>query len=37
LNIAKSRVLPSTFSLVRIAQTCFGRSGGFVSLHHAWS
>src|SRR6266446_3053270 len=29
LNIARSRGLPSTWSFVRIDQTCFGRSGGF--------
>src|ERR1700693_3297950 len=28
LNIAKSRVRPAICSLVRIDQTCFGRSGG---------
>src|SRR5437870_521774 len=28
LNIANSRIRPSTCSLVRIDQTCFGRSGG---------
>jgi hypothetical protein len=32
LNIAKSRVRPSTWSLVRIDQTCFGRSGGFAPI-----
>jgi hypothetical protein len=32
LNIAKSRVRPSTCSLVRIDQTCFGRSGGFAPI-----
>src|SRR5262249_21169547 len=32
LNIAKSRVRPSTCSLVRIDQTCFGRSGGFAPV-----
>src|SRR5580704_9558795 len=29
LNNARSRVRPSTWSFVRIDQTCFGRSGGF--------
>jgi hypothetical protein len=29
IDIAKSRVRPSICSLVRIAQTCFGRNGGF--------
>jgi hypothetical protein len=29
LNIAKSRVRPSICNRVRIAQTCFGRNGGF--------
>ena len=29
LNIARSRTRPSICSFVRIAQTCFGRSGGF--------
>src|ERR1700730_17724905 len=32
LKIAKSRVLPSSWSLVRIDQTCFGRSGGFAPI-----
>jgi hypothetical protein len=32
LNIAKSRVRPSTLSFVRIDQTCFGRSGGFAPI-----
>src|SRR6266581_9773422 len=32
LNIAKSRTLPPTCSLVRIDQTCFGRSGGFAPV-----
>jgi len=32
LNITKSRVRPSTCSLVRIDQTCFGRSGGFAPV-----
>jgi hypothetical protein len=32
LNIAKSRVLPSTCNLVRIDQTCFGRRGGFAPV-----
>src|SRR5713226_1905636 len=32
LNIAKSRVRPPTWSLVRIDQTCFGRSGGFAPI-----
>src|SRR6266849_6253853 len=32
LNIAKSRVRPSTWSFVRIDQTCFGRSGGFAPI-----
>src|ERR1035437_11193483 len=31
LNIARSRVRCSIWSLVRIAQTCFCRSGGLVS------
>jgi hypothetical protein len=29
LNMAKSRVRPVIWSLVRIDQTCFGRRGGF--------
>src|SRR5262249_25171895 len=29
LNIAKSRMRPSIWSLVRTDQTCLGRSGGF--------
>ena len=29
LNIARSRVRPSICNRVRIAQTCFGRNGGF--------
>ena len=33
LNIAKSRVLPSTCNLVRIDQTCFGRRGGFAPVN----
>src|SRR5271169_5519586 len=32
LNIAKSRIRPSTWSFVRIDQTCFGRSGGFAPI-----
>src|SRR3954469_20747620 len=32
LNIAKSRVRPSTCSLVRIDQTCLGRRGGFAPI-----
>jgi hypothetical protein len=32
LNIAKSRVLPWTCSLIRIDQTCFGRRGGFAPV-----
>jgi hypothetical protein len=32
LNIAKSRVRLSTWSLVRMDQTCFGRSGGFAPV-----
>src|SRR5450755_1902656 len=35
LNMARSRVRPSTCSLVRIAQTCFVRNGGLApsNLH----
>src|SRR5476651_1800304 len=32
LNRARSRTRPSICSLVRIAQTCFGRSGGFAPV-----
>src|SRR5499427_6695424 len=32
LNIARSRARPSTWSFVRIDQTCFGRSGGFAPV-----
>jgi hypothetical protein len=32
LNIARSRMRPSIWSLVRIDQTCLGRSGGFAPV-----
>src|SRR3984893_17212553 len=32
LNMARSRMRPSIWSLVRIDQTCFGRSGGFAPV-----
>ena len=32
LNMARSRLRPSIWSLVRIDQTCFGRSGGFAPV-----
>jgi hypothetical protein len=32
LNIAKSRLRSATWSLVRIDQTCFGRSGGLAPI-----
>src|ERR1700731_1890946 len=33
LNMAKSRVRPSSCNLVRTDQTCFGRSGGLAPIN----
>src|SRR5579864_1014691 len=33
LNIARSRLRSATWSLVRIDQTCFGRSGGLAPIN----